>query len=454
MKSKLELLKITGGKPLKGEVQASGAKNAITKLLVASLLSDKKCIFKNVPSIADVEITVSLCKEIGSNISWDKEKQILEIHTPEIKTSYVSQRFSGANRIPILLLGALLGRTAEDVIVPTVGGDYLGSRPLDFHISSLRKLGAEVEYRSMHKEGAYFAQAHKGLKGTLLELPYPSVGATENAILAAVRAEGTTLIKNAAVEPEVQDLIMFLQKMGVTITTDAHRTIKIIGGSSFIEATHTVLCDRNEIASYALAAISTKGHIFIKGAKQRLMIPFLGKLREVGAGFKVEEKGISFFYEKPLKGGVHIETEVHPGFMTDWQQPFVVLLTQCQGTSVIHETVYEKRFGYTHILREMGANVELFTSCLGNKPCRFSQSNHQHSLLVHGPTSLQARNISIPDLRAGFAYVVAALLAKGTTSISNVTYLDRGYANLTEKLQHLGADIKRVSLSAKSNALV
>lgn len=448
----MEILKIKGGRPLQGSIQAAGAKNAMTKLLVASLLSDKKCTFHNVPNIGDVEITVNLCLEIGSKINWDKKNKTLEIITTDLKTSYIPQRYSGSNRIPILMIGALLGRTDEDIIVPTIGGDLIGARPIDLHIHSLQKLGARIEYREMKKEGAYFAQAHQGLKGSLIELNYPSVGATENTILAAVRAKGITVIKNAAIEPEVIDLILFLQKLGATIMVDADRTICIQQARSFREVEHTVMADRNEVASYAMAAISTKGRVFIEGAEHVHMIAFLNKLREMGGGFNVKKNGIEFFYEEELKGGLHLETDVHPGFMTDWQQPFGVLLTQAKGVSVIHETVYENRFGYTKILKEMGADIELFTQCLGGKKCRFASQNHHHSLVIKGLTPLTAKEIWIPDLRAGFAYVMAALLAIETSTISNVEFLDRGYENLVDKLNLLGADIARCPVSKKADS--
>jgi UDP-N-acetylglucosamine 1-carboxyvinyltransferase len=447
----MDVLKVKGGKPLTGQIKAAGAKNAMTKLLVASLLSDKKCTFYNVPNIGDVEITVNLCREIGSEIKWDKKNKILEIVTPDLKTSYVPQRYSGSNRIPILMIGALLGRTDEDIIVPTIGGDLIGSRPVDLHINALQKLGARIEYREMKKEGAYFAQAHQGLKGAIISLNYPSVGATENTILAAVRAKGTTLIKNAAIEPEIIDLILFLQKLGAHIMVDVDRTICIQQAHEFHEVEHTVMADRNEVASYAMAAISTKGRVFIEGAEHLHMIAFLNKLREMGGGFQIKPQGIEFFYDNRLRGGLHLETDVHPGFMTDWQQPFVVLMTQANGTSVIHETVYENRFGYTRTLKEMGADIELFTQCLGGKQCRFASCDHHHSIVIKGPTSLQAKEISIPDLRAGFAYVMAALLANDTSTISTVDYLDRGYEDLVGKLSSLGADITRIALPKKGS---
>jgi UDP-N-acetylglucosamine 1-carboxyvinyltransferase len=439
----MDVLKIKGGRPLEGTVRAAGAKNAVTKLLVASLLSDKRCRFYNVPNIAEVEVTVALCKEIGSEVHWDRTEGIIEIVTKELNTCYVPQRFSGSNRIPILMIGALLGRTDQDIIVPTAGGCKIGKRPVDFHLSALEKLGAQIEYREMKKEGAYFARAHHGLKGAIIHLPFPSVGATENSILAACRASGTTIIKNAATEPEIIDLILFLQKLGVTVGINADRAIHIEETHQFYDVEHTVITDRIEAASLGLAAISTKGRVFVEGAQHPHMITFLNKLREVNAGFEVKKEGIEFFYKGPLKGGVHIETDVHPGFLTDWQQPFVVLLTQAHGLSIVHETIYENRFGYTQTLRQMGADIESFTHCLGGKTCRFASQNFYHSIVVKGATPLCAKDITIPDLRAGFAYVMAAMLAPDESRISGLQYLDRGYENIVGKLSSLGAEISR-----------
>jgi len=441
----MDILQVNGSAKLKGVVKAQGAKNAMTKLLVASLLSNKRCLFHNVPNIGDVEITVNLCKEIGSEVTWDRKQGTLEIITRELKTSYIPQRFSGANRIPILMIGALLGRTSEDIIIPTVGGDAIGNRSVDFHISALTKLGACIEYREMKKEGAYLAHAHHGLKGNVIKLPYPSIGATENSILAAVRAQGHTVICNAATEPEIIDLILFLQKLGAHIYIDNDRSIHIEGTQNCHEVEHTVLTDRIEAASFAMLALATHGKVFIEGAQHQYMITFLNKVRELGGGFSVKSNGIEFFSQGPLRGGQLIETDVHPGFMTDWQQPYAVLLTQAEGTSVIHETVYDNRFGYTTMLNKMGADIELFHECLGSKPCRFAMQNYHHSIIVKGRTPLTGCEISIPDLRAGFAYVMAGLVAKGQTTIHGMPFLDRGYERLVEKLQGLGADVKRMT---------
>ena len=446
----IKLLKINGGASLNGEVKASGAKNAITKMLVASLISDKLCTFYNVPNIDDVEITLNMCKEIGMEVTWDKKEKKLQVQTKEIKTSYVPQKYSGANRIPILMIGALLGRIRHDVIVPTVGGDDLGKRPVNFHIEALQKMGASIEYRKMKNEGAYFAQAHNGLHGCNITLPYPSVGATENVILAAITAKGLTVIHNAAIEPEIVDFILFLQKMGCRISITSDRTISVSGIKGFNDVEHVIITDRNEVISYALAAISTKGKVFIKNAQHLHLISFLDTIKTIGANYQVYNDGIMFFYEKPLVSNLHIQTDVHPGFMTDWQQPLAVLLTQASGFSIIHETVYENRFGYTKTLKEMGASLELFSSCLGNKTCRFHLLDHSHSLVIKGPTPLKSKNISIPDLRAGFAYVMAALVASNESTITNVHYLERGYENLVGNLQGLGANIQEVLLENKS----
>jgi UDP-N-acetylglucosamine 1-carboxyvinyltransferase len=450
----MELLQVRGGLPLVGQVTSAGAKNAITKLLVASLISDRRCTFYNVPNIGDVEVTVALCKELGSEVVWDKKEKILEITTKELRTSYIPQRFSGANRIPILMIGALLSRTEEDIIVPIVGGCKIGSRSVEFHIEALKKLGATIELREMKKESAYFAHAHNGLQGTVLTLPFPSVGATENCIMAAVTAKGNTIIRNAAIEPEIVDLILFLQKLGSQITLDTDRTISIRGTKKFYDVEHTVLPDRIEAASFGMAAISTKGRIFVKGARHADMITFLNKLREIGGGFAIKRDGIEFFYDGPLQGGLHLETDVHPGFMTDWQPPFVVLLTQASGASIVHETVYENRFGYTAVLKEMGADISLFRQCLGGKACRFTSNAHYHSIAIKGPTPLSGKNILIPDLRAGFAYVLAALTTPEESTISGLHFLDRGYENLVPKLEGLGATIRRTRAPTLEPSLI
>ncbi len=439
-------LRIQGGKPLKGSVRVSGAKNAITKLIVASLISDKRCTFFNVPDIGDVAITLDMCKEIGMQVVWDKQSKILQVQTQVLKTAHVPYRFSASNRIPILMIGALLARSEQDIIVPTVTSDKTEARPVNYHLDALRELGATIELRQLKKDGAYYAFAPHGLKGCTITLPFPSVGATENSILAAATARGITTIKNAAIEPEVVELILFLQKLGAIITLDVDRTIRIQGTRSFHPVEHTLMSDRLEAASFALAAVATDGRILVEGAEHAHMVTFLNALREVGGNFSIREGGIEFFREGKLKGGIHIETDVHPGFMTDWQQPFSVLLTQATGASVIHETVYENRFGYTDTLTEMGADISSFRKCLGGKQCRFANHGSPHSIIIRGATELSGKAIHIPDLRAGFAYIMAALIAKGESIITGTEFLSRGYEGLAEKLRFLGADIEKQPL--------
>ena len=431
-------IKVFGGTVLQGSVRVSGAKNAATKLLVASLLSDKRTILKNVPNIEDVRQTVELCRALGAVIDWDQQSQVIDIITPRILLSKVPPQFSCVNRIPILLLGALLRRCPYGIFVPILGGDAIGPRSLHFHLEGLEKLGAELV---VSKEG-YWAAAPDGLVGAHITLPYPSVGATENLILASVGAQGRTLIKNASLEVEIIELIAFLQKAGVEITTDNDKTIEIFGCRDFSPVEHTVIPDKIEAASFGMAAVVSQGRVFVEQARHEHMIPFLKVLRSIGGGFSVQETGIEFFYVKPLKGGVLLETDVHPGFITDWQQPFAVLLSQAEGCSVIHETVHENRLGYLRGLAKMGAHCDLFYECLSAKSCRYSTGNHPHSAVIHGPTPLKATDLVIPDLRAGFAYVMAALIAEGGASkIENTKMLDRGYTDWLGKLESLGARI-------------
>lgn len=437
----MQSLRVVGGKPLYGTIVAAGARNAMTKLIIASLISDKRCTFFNVPDVADVATTLAMCQEVGMEYLWDKQASVLEVQTKELKTSYVPHRFSGSNRVPILMVGALLARSEEDIVVPILAADSADARPLDFHVEALRTLEATIELKMFRKEGAFHASAPHGLKGGLIRLSYPSVGATENSILAAVTARGTTIIKNAAVEPEILELILFLQKLGANIVLDTDRSITIQGTRSFHPVEHTVIADRIEAASFAMLAIASGGRVYVEGAEHRNLITFLNAVREIGGSFSVKDRGIEFWSDGPLKGGLHVETDVHPGFMTDWQQPFVVLLTQAGGSSIVHETVYENRFGYVDILSKMGAEISTFRQCLGGRLCRFNDHAHPHSVIVRGKTPLEATTIPIPDLRAGFAYVMAALLARGESTITGVEFLTRGHERIVEKLHAIGADI-------------
>ncbi len=423
--------RIRGGQTLEGTVTLTGAKNAISKQLIASLLTDEPCVLSNVPRMTEIHVVLEMLREIGTLYRW-LDEDTLEIQTPTITRSEVSQKYSGFNRIPILMLAPLIHR-AGSVTVPTVGGCVIGERPLDFHMSGLRQMGADIRI-----EGQSYVADGRHLRGTNLTLPYPSVGATENLLIAATLARGTTVIHNAAVEPEIIDTILFLQKMGALITVDVDRRIIVEGVEKLHGARHRCIPDRIEAASFAVLAVITDGRITLKNARQEDLITFLNMLHKVGGGFSIEEEGMTFFRAAEKLRPVHLETDVHPGFMTDWQQPFSILLTQADGVSVIHETVYEKRFGYTAALRSMGADIELMTACLGHKNCRFLNRDHQHSCIIKGATPLKGGNIEIPDLRAGFAYLISALVAEGESEITGIRYIERGHAHLPEKIRALG----------------
>ncbi len=428
---------INGGKQLNGEIKLAGAKNAATKMLVASILTAEPCVLENFPEIGDAQITQELCRSIGSEITV--ADGVLTIRTPEIKTSKVVS-LSRRNRIPILALGPLLARVGE-AEVPILGGDKIGPRPVDIHIDALTAMGAKIEILP----DRYVASAPNGLHGTKIELRYPSVGATENTILAAVLAAGRTVIHNAAIEPEITDLIEMLQKMGAIIELGANRVIYIDGVKKLHGATHRIMPDRNEAVSFACLAVATGGKILVKEARQEDLITFLNTLRRVGGEYEVIKGGILFFKpnSEPLKPAV-IETDTHPGFMTDWQQPLAVLLTQANGASTIHETVYEDRFGYAQDLNLMGADIKVETRCLGELPCRFKNRGFNHSAFVAGPKELRPAQLVVRDLRSGIAHIIVALIAKGESVIEGVEEIDRGYERIDERLRQLGADIRRM----------
>ncbi|MEK7640958.1 MAG: UDP-N-acetylglucosamine 1-carboxyvinyltransferase [Patescibacteria group bacterium] len=429
---------IKGGNKLIGEIKLAGAKNAATKMLVASLLTSEPCVLENFPDIGDTKITEELCRSVGSKIS--REGSVLKIETPEITNSKVVS-LTRRNRIPILALGPLLSRVGE-AEVPVLGGDRIGPRPVDIHIDALTAMGAKIETL----DDRYVASAPQGLHGAEIRLRYPSVGATENTILAAVLAKGRTEIQNAATEPEILDLIKLLQKMGAIIEFGANRTIYIDGVDTLHGATHRIMPDRNEAVSFACLAVATNGRILVQDAHQESLLTFLNVLRRVGGDYKVLDSGIEFW--KAVDGPLNptmIETDTYPGFMTDWQQPVAVLLTQADGVSSIHETVYEDRFGYAQDLNLMGAEIKVQAKCLGELSCRFSGKDFLHSAQFIGPRKLHAANLTVRDLRSGIAHVIAALTAEGESVIDGIEELDRGYERIDERLRALNANIQRIS---------
>ena len=435
-----DLIHVTGGTPLNGRIRVRGAKNFVSKAMVASLLGDGPSELRNVPLIRDVEIVKGLLELHGVVVDHDREGGVLRMDSTAVDSAHVADidAHAGSSRIPILLCGPLLHRLGE-AFIPDLGGCHIGDRPINFHLDILRQFGAVVDKRP---QGIHLT-APNGLRGTKISLPYPSVGATEQLLLTAVRAEGVTELSNAAIEPEIMDLINVLQKMGAMISVDTDRVIRIEGVKRLGGFRHTALGDRIEAASWASAALATRGDIFVEGATQPEMIAFLNTFRKVGGEFEVEDDGIRFYHPGGELRSIVLETDVHPGFMTDWQQPLVVALTQATGLSIVHETVYENRFGFTEALRGMGATIQVYRECLGGLECRFGQRNFHHSAVISGPTPLEAGEITVPDLRGGFSHLIAALAAKGTSTVHGIGLIDRGYENFTEKLTALGADFER-----------
>ena len=427
----METLRIHGGAKLRGSVEVSGSKNAATKMMIAALLTEEPVVLHNCPQIGDVEITAEICEAVGAQV--ERSGSSLTVTAKEISSTRVRE-LSRGNRLSVLALSPLLHRVGH-AEVPVVGGDLIGPRPVNWHLEGLRQMGAQIS----EEPGVYIAKAGK-LRGTTVRMPYPSVGATENIILAAVLAKGRTVIYNAAIEPEVIDLIKLLQQMGAIIELGANRTIFIDGVRKLFGVEYTVMPDRLEAASWAMMAIATDGEVTVHGARQDDLITFLNTLRRVRAVYRISGDGMCFSRGPGSLRGTQIETDTHPGFATDWQQPLGVLMTQCEGRSVIHETVYEDRFGYMESLLAMGANVRVETKCIGGLKCRFAKQDHRHSAVIEGPSQLHGHRLIIPDIRAGMAHVIAALVAQGESELTGVEHLMRGYEHLLDKLKAVGAN--------------
>ena len=401
------------------------------------MLTTEPCIFHNAPSIGDSQITRAICEALGAEFQ-ERPPRTLHVQTSRLLSSEVPLALGTSNRLAIMMVAPLLHRTGQAVIPMAAGGDRIGPRPVNFHLEGYRQLGAHVEVR----EEAYYIKAEQ-LYGAEIVLPYPSVTTTENLLLAATVARGRTFIRNAAIEPEIMDLVIWLQKMGAIIDYNTDRTFVVEGVQELSGATHDIMPDRIVAASLACAAVASGGEVFVRGARQVDMVTFLNTLRRVGGKFTVEADGIRFYRQGALRS-IALETNVHPGFMTDWQPPFVLLLTQAEGMSVVHETVFEDRFGYVTELHKMGADIALYDACLGGAACRFHASNYKHSGVIKGPMQLRGAHIAVPDLRAGFTYLIAAILAEGQSTIEGIRHIERGYENLKESLRCLGVQIGKV----------
>lgn len=416
---------VVGGVPLCGEVRIAGAKNAVLKQMAAAVLTSDRCALTNVPNISDVTILHSLMSDIGFDVRRVDEDG-LEILATEAEWPFVPLEAGMKMRASFILLGPMLARFGR-VILPNPGGDRIGRRPVDLHVAAMEKLGGRVVYRN----GYYFATAPDGgLRGGHIEFPTVTVMGTENAVLAATLARGTTVIDNAALEPEVDDLLTMLRGMGASIERTAPRRIEVEGVDRLSGVDHRVMGDRLEAATFAIAAAMTGGDVVMRGVNPEHLGSFLAVFDAIGVPYQaLEPDALRVTRPDTELQAVDVRTAPYPGFATDYQAPLSVLLTQARGVSTVEETIFEDRLDHARELRRMGAEIEV----LDERRAR-----------VSGPTPLRGAEVAIPDLRAGATLVLAALAASGTSVISGIEHVDRGYEHIESKLLALGARINRI----------
>lgn len=434
---------VRGGGKLTGETQVSGSKNVALKALVAACLTDEEVIIDNNPLISDLFIMTDIIQELGGRI--DAQDHTIYVKMEEFKKTRISLERAAEIRTSAMFMAPLLARMHE-AFIPNPGGCRIGARPIDRTIEGLEEMGVIVDYKS--EDGFFYMSAPSGLKGVDYTFKKNTHTGTETLILAAVLAKGKTILRNAAEEPEVDELIDLLSKMGAKIKRSDRRIIEIDGVEKLSGARFKVGPDRNEIVTLAIAAVITKGDIFIKDTQNADLSGFEEKFLEAGGGMEKKDGGIRFFYKGDLKA-VDIETNSYPGFMTDWQGPWAIFMTQAKGVSVIHERVYESRFGYVSELEKMGAEIELYNPEVKNPEEYYNfnteddTSENKHAAKIKGPVKLHNAIVTISDLRAGATLVLAALISEGESVILDVRYLDRGYERFEYRLNSLGADIIR-----------
>ena len=418
----MDKLVINGGTRLKGEVVISGAKNAAVALIPATLLIDGICTISNVPNISDIKITCKILEELGAIITWNGKNEIT-VDTRNISSSVAPLDMTSKFRASYYLIGALLGRKKQ-AVVGLPGGCNLGPRPIDQHIKGFEALGANVEVA----QGKISASAKK-LVGTSIYMDMVSVGATMNIMLARVLAEGTTTIENAAKEPHIVDLANFLNTMGADIRGAGTDVIKINGVKQLSgNATYSVVPDQIEAGTFMLAAVATKGDLIIKNCIPEHLDCLTAKILEMGANVETSGDSIHVWTNKrPNKANV--KTQPYPGFPTDLQPQLGVCLALANGTSIIKEGIWESRFQYTAELNKMGAQI----------------TDQGKSAIFEGVKELYGAPIEATDLRAGAALIIAAIVAKGESSLTNLVHIDRGYENIEEKFRKIGANIQRIT---------
>lgn len=440
----MDELIISGGRPLKGEVEISGSKNVALKAVVAGLLTEETLVIKNVPDISDLSFMIEIAKELGVQIQRFPKK--IKINARNLKDRKVPLEMAARLRTSSMFIAPLLARFGKAVI-PNPGGCRIGARPIDRHIQGLEKMGIKVKYG---EEDGYFHAESGKFRNAKYRFPKNTHTGTETLILASVLAEGKIVLENAAQEPEVDDLIALLNLMGARIERVEPRTIIIRGVSKLHGGTFEIMPDRNEAVTFAVAALATDGEIFLKNAQKEVLKPFIEKVKEAGGECEEKNGGLRFFKKQDKLQAVDVITSSYPGFMTDWQAPWALLMTQAEGKSIIHEAIYENRFQYVDELQKMGAQIEFFNPEVKN-PQDFYNFNWEdnnsdffHAIRVFGPEKLHNAVLQISDLRAGATLVLAALSAYGESYLIGVEHLDRGYENFEDRLRDLGAKIKRV----------
>ncbi|HDA5054823.1 TPA: UDP-N-acetylglucosamine 1-carboxyvinyltransferase [Staphylococcus aureus] len=420
----MDKIVIKGGNKLTGEVKVEGAKNAVLPILTASLLaSDKPSKLVNVPALSDVETINNVLTTLNADVTYKKDENAVVVDATKTLNEEAPYEYVSKMRASILVMGPLLARLGH-AIVALPGGCAIGSRPIEQHIKGFEALGAEIHLEN----GNIYANAKDGLKGTSIHLDFPSVGATQNIIMAASLAKGKTLIENAAKEPEIVDLANYINEMGGRITGAGTDTITINGVESLHGVEHAIIPDRIEAGTLLIAGAITRGDIFVRGATKEHMASLVYKLEEMGVELDYQEDGIRVRAEGELQP-VDIKTLPHPGFPTDMQSQMMALLLTANGHKVVTETVFENRFMHVAEFKRMNANINV----------------EGRSAKLEGKSQLQGAQVKATDLRAAAALILAGLVADGKTSVTELTHLDRGYVDLHGKLKQLGADIERIN---------
>lgn len=420
----MDKIVIKGGNKLTGEVKVEGAKNAVLPILTASLLaSDKPSKLVNVPALSDVETINNVLTTLNADVTYKKDENAVVVDATKTLNEEAPYEYVSKMRASILVMGPLLARLGH-AIVALPGGCAIGSRPIGQHIKGFEALGAEIHLEN----GNIYANAKDGLKGTSIHLDFPSVGATQNIIMAASLAKGKTLIENAAKEPEIVDLANYINEMGGRITGAGTDTITINGVESLHGVEHAIIPDRIEAGTLLIAGAITRGDIFVRGAIKEHMASLVYKLEEMGVELDYQEDGIRVRAEGDLQP-VDIKTLPHPGFPTDMQSQMMALLLTANGHKVVTETVFENRFMHVAEFKRMNANINV----------------EGRSAKLEGKSQLQGAQVKATDLRAAAALILAGLVADGKTSVTELNHLDRGYVDLHGKLKQLGADIERIN---------